>query len=558
MADPVEIPGRSRRTRTGSQKHGRLKHSPPIRPLSEKLTPYLCFGLLLLALLFSALIRYRFANLPLERDEGEYAYAGQLMLQGIPPYQMAYSMKMPGIFAAYAVIMAVFGQSPFGIRLGLMLVNAAATVLMFFLARRLFGWLAAVVASASYALLSTSYVVLGFFAHATQFAVPLALAGILLLLQAMKSSRLWMFFSSGLLLGLGFLMKQPGGAFILFAAAYLIGAQWKAPWKPLISRVTALLVGSAVPMLITGLILWHAGVFPQFWFWTVSYAREYASEVALSKAPELLWYVVPGARSEIFLGALAVVGLTSIWWNARARSLGLFLILFLALSALAVTPGFYFRKHYFVLMLPALSLLIAVAVSSATENFRARRFSRATQAIPALLFVAAFAGTLWWQRDMLFRFPPAAVGEFLYPGQPFAAAEEIGSYIDRHTPANARVAVFGSEPEIYFYSRRHSATGYIYMYPLTEPQRYASVMQQQMLAEVEKARPEIVVLVFVQESWLFNPSAIFVAAEAYVKAGYKLTGAVDVSKPANSVWGETAQYHPLAPPFVLVYRRIAP
>jgi hypothetical protein len=38
----------------------------------------------------------------LERDEGEYAYAGQLMLQGIPPYQLAYTMKLPGPFAAYA------------------------------------------------------------------------------------------------------------------------------------------------------------------------------------------------------------------------------------------------------------------------------------------------------------------------------------------------------------------------------------------------------------------------------------------------------------------------
>lgn len=37
---------------------------------------------------------------PLERDEGEYAYAGQLMLQGIPPYQLAYNMKLPGTYAA--------------------------------------------------------------------------------------------------------------------------------------------------------------------------------------------------------------------------------------------------------------------------------------------------------------------------------------------------------------------------------------------------------------------------------------------------------------------------
>ena len=63
-------------------------------------------------ILFFALIRFHLRECPLERDEGEYAYAGQLMLQGIPPYQLAYSMKLPGTFAAYAVILAIFGQTP--------------------------------------------------------------------------------------------------------------------------------------------------------------------------------------------------------------------------------------------------------------------------------------------------------------------------------------------------------------------------------------------------------------------------------------------------------------
>ena len=38
----------------------------------------------------------RLLGIPLERDEGEYAYAGQLILQGIPPrYKLAYNMKFP-------------------------------------------------------------------------------------------------------------------------------------------------------------------------------------------------------------------------------------------------------------------------------------------------------------------------------------------------------------------------------------------------------------------------------------------------------------------------------
>src|SRR5947199_6267506 len=39
-----------------------------------------------LVIFFVGAVRIRMREMPLERDEGEYAYAGQLILQGIPPY----------------------------------------------------------------------------------------------------------------------------------------------------------------------------------------------------------------------------------------------------------------------------------------------------------------------------------------------------------------------------------------------------------------------------------------------------------------------------------------
>src|SRR5436190_13865883 len=90
-------------------------------------------------------IRIRLLGIPLERDEGEYAYAGQLILQGIPPYELAYNMKFPGTYAAYAVIMAIFGQTIVGIHIGLLLINAATMLVIFFIGQRLFGLPAGVV-----------------------------------------------------------------------------------------------------------------------------------------------------------------------------------------------------------------------------------------------------------------------------------------------------------------------------------------------------------------------------------------------------------------------------
>ena len=159
--------------------------------ISSKASPRAYWALVLLILLLFASIRIRLRDMPLERDEGEYAYAGQLLLAGIPPYQLAYNMKLPGTYAAYAMVIAVFGETPAAIHWGLLIVNAATTLLVLLLARRLFGDWPGLVAGASYGLLSTSPTVLGFAGHATQFVVLPAVGGILLLLLAVELRSKW-------------------------------------------------------------------------------------------------------------------------------------------------------------------------------------------------------------------------------------------------------------------------------------------------------------------------------------------------------------------------------
>src|SRR5512140_3545269 len=71
----------------------------------------------------AAVVRFRLREMPLERDEGEYAYGGQLLLQGHWPGEHLYTMKLPGTHAAYAVLMALFGQSASGVHLGFLAAN---------------------------------------------------------------------------------------------------------------------------------------------------------------------------------------------------------------------------------------------------------------------------------------------------------------------------------------------------------------------------------------------------------------------------------------------------
>jgi 4-amino-4-deoxy-L-arabinose transferase-like glycosyltransferase len=221
----------------------------------------------LLVMVFFAFVRVRLRNMPLERDEGEFAYVGQLMLQGIPPYKIACNMKLPGTYAAYAAMMAVFGETASGIRIGLMLVNVAATVVVFLLAKYLYGPLAGTIAGVTYSFLSCRPGVLGVYAHATQFVVLAALAGILLLLHAIDTGRTDLYFCSGLCLGLAFLMKQPGVLFAVFAGLYWMWREWRRPFpcRKVAVRGGTLFAGLVLPFGLTCLMLFRAGVFPSFW-----------------------------------------------------------------------------------------------------------------------------------------------------------------------------------------------------------------------------------------------------------------------------------------------------
>src|SRR6185369_5837156 len=246
------------------------------------LLPYL---LLALVLAVTTYVRIRLLDVPLERDEGEYAYMGQLLLKGAPPYLYAYSMKLPGVSAVYALFMSVFGQTPFGIHLGLLLANAISACLVYQLGARLISRNAAVLSCASFALLSLSKTVYGPFAHATQFVIVFALAGFVLLLRPAGRNRAALLFLSGLCFGLAFIMKQPAALFVIFAFLYLGCEAWqhRTPVKTYCLHGLLFLTGIAIPYGLVLFLVFQGGSLENFWFWTVSYASAYASGPTLDQ-----------------------------------------------------------------------------------------------------------------------------------------------------------------------------------------------------------------------------------------------------------------------------------
>jgi hypothetical protein len=514
---------------------------------------------------FSAYVRLRVADVPLERDEGEYAYAGQLILEGLPPYELAYNMKFPGTYYAYAAILALFGHTPWGIHVGLMLVNAASILLVFAIGRRLLGDAPAAAASVSFAFLSLDRWIYGVFAHATHFVVLTALVGMWLLLRAIENGRRSWFLGSGVLLGASLLMKQHAVAFLPFAAAFVFWRETResrtAGWASA-RRIGAMGLGAALPVAAVALLLLAHGVWGRFWFWTIRYATAYASEVGLSNAlPNLGEGFKAVTPVNLTFWVVAGLGLVALWttrWEPGAR---VFVTGWLVASFLAMCPGFYFRQHYFILVLPAVAWLCGVAVES-LRQLLGRTFSPRVSAGVAVAMLAFAIGLyVTKEREYLFSMDTRELSRSTYGSNPFIEAVAIGKYIRERTDDNDRIAVLGSEPEIYFYAGRKSATGYIYTYALMEPQPFASRMQAEMIQEIEAAHPRFLVFPWIETSWLARKDSdqgIINWGRRYVRECYDPVGVADIVSPdeTHMVWdGEASQYSARSSNLVYTFRR---
>lgn len=473
---------------------------------------------LALTLAVLGLIRWRYLDTPLERDEGEFAYGAQRILAGDVPYVSFHAMKLPGIYLAYAASFMAFGETARGIHLGLAAVNLASVALVYAIAAKLFDRWAGLVAAVAFGFLTLSPAVQGTQAQAEHVVVVWVLVGTLLLVY-----QRWLFVA-GLCFGMALLTKQHG-AFFGLAALLCCGRRWP---------VT--LVGWLTPLLMTCVVMAFLGAWDEFAFWTWTYPREYASYLTMRDGLANLTRVLP---VELWwVGGLWAAGLIGAALMAKDRRWAL--LVGAVACMLAVVPGYWFRLHYFVLLAPAIALLVASTV-------------RLTPWVAALALgwsaVIIAIQMLPLSPEALFR---RHYGGF-FPESP-AIAKQITDQ------SLGPIAILGSEPQILFHTHRESVTPHVYMYPLMEPNSYAKTMQQEVVRDIEAAQPAILVYLSDEDSWMpsgVSERGIFNWIAYYLSEHYYPVGRwerID-GKPAR--WVEDVREPEVSPYQLQIYRRKA-
>lgn len=531
---------------------------------STKNQTYYWYILIFILLIFGS-IRYRLLGIPLERDEGEFAYIAQLMLQGIPPYAEAYTMKFPGTSLMYALFISVFGESIHGIHWGLLLVNLSTIVLIFVLYKKLFHPLIAIISCTVYGMLSLGTTVLGFAAHATHFVILFALAGIFILIKSLETKKIFHLLQSGLFFGIAIMMKQQGVFFLLFGLCYLVyseRAEKNFSLKIIFQRMSWFLIAALFPFILTIPVMLYAGVFSPFWFWTIEYVQKYATHYSLAEGMENLKNMINDLTDGyLVLWILALTGFLLQFWMVLDKKKLVFINLLLFISSAAVCMGFYFRHHYFILVLPVISLLAALCFEFLRLLMRKNQFALI---VPVFLFLLISAKIFIEQKEYYFKTPLLQLSRNIYNANPFAESLTLAEFIKQNTRPDERIAILGSEPQLLFYSKRKSATPYIYTYDMVTSQKKNEEMQNEMIANIENVKPSLILFVNIYGSWMMTsatPKIIFEWANHYLYTHYKqvlISDMVDTDKTIYKYDQEAENYIP--PPTtlgnIIVYQRV--
>ncbi len=499
------------------------------------------FLIIAIVILFVLFVRLRFSDMPLERDEGEFAYIATLIIDGHSPFE-AYNYKIPGVSYVYAFFILLFGKTIFAVKFGLLFVSIASIILLYLFVKQVFNSYIAIIATVSYALLSTHSSVLGNAAHATHFINLFAFAGFYVFLLAYSNKKYLLFFAGGLLLGITFLMKQPAVFLFPIPFLFLLYILIKEKFKnilPFFINSSLLFAGIVIPFLLVIVITVITGEFEQFWKWNYIYPRNYGSAFGFKEGLNIFNIMFPIVIEPYkLLWYLTGFGFIASFFKAYNRDNRILFIMFFIFSFLTVVPGYYFRNHYFITFLPAVSVALAYLFYFVSEKIKIKNIRQGLM----LVFLIIAVSYVKKHEDYYFIKDTDSLSREIYRGNPFADSQKIGQFLKSRASKNDKLAVLGSEAQILYYSGLKSATGFMYTYDLVRKHPYSNEMQQLMIDEIEEAFPKFIIYVNINTSWLVQPDApktIFEWSEKFVEKNYNLIALMDIfSDKSNFVWGE--------------------
>lgn len=449
----------------------------------------------------TAAIRLPLLDIPLDRDEGEYAYIAWRLGHGELPYRDWVDQKPPGVFWVYRLAMSLPMEPVRAIHFMGMLWAAASACALFYLARGFMKATWAAAAAVLFAVLFSDPRVQGNMANTELFMLlPLILAQRAFFFAVPVGAR-QVFFSvlCGVLTGSAIAFKQVAAVNWLFLVAlYPVYAGSGKKVRGTLAFAGWSALGGVAVWSVIGLYFLLRGGWSDFIYHVFTHNLEYVSAMSLSERWKAC-LVTLGilSNTETIVWAFGLAGLLALLLMRRWK-LFLYVTGWLVSSLVGISASGYYFPHYFQQWLPVLAVTAVLGAEWLFGlPFWNRMAAAARAAIIGLLLVLLPAAELY---PYLFRYTPQQAVDKMYPHNPFAVMPALGARLAELTRPADKVFVFGAEPELLFYARRVSATRYIFLFPLFGPYSDALEKQKAVAEEVIRANPAAV---FVMPNRLF-------------------------------------------------------
>jgi hypothetical protein len=468
-------------------------------------------ALLLIIGLYIA-IRIHIVGVPLNRDEGGFAYFGQMLRHGGALYRDTLDHKPPGIWLWYWLLTYIIDFDAIQLHTFLLVYNLATLLLVAAFVRRISSIEAALWSGLTYAIVSSSWQIEGFSASTEMFMLLPIMGSLYLAVLGTERRSNLILAASGALNAWCFWIKQPAAAVGLFLVIYIFIVSYKdrSNRLPTLQRimagmrpVMAFSLGFALPSaFLCGYFIatdrWSA-----FVYWSFTHSLHYAVMYSLPTYFHQIWDrlgVTVFANPYAWALALGTCLIMPIF----CRKEGFIVAGFFLSSLVTACHSVFMYRHYMALVTPAVSIATGIGAGALTSRFKGNRISHAAISVLIVLFI--FILPLVADRWYYFSDTPFEISRMVFDSNPFPESPVIAKYIRDRTRPDDTVLVLGSEPQILVLAQRRSATRQIFMYPVVGPYRHALKFQRQVLNDIQKNRPAYVVLVKLWKSWQANPA----------------------------------------------------
>ena len=464
--------------------------------MEQLISKYFERALFFVIVLLVIYVRMRYANMAMERDEGEYAYAASQILRSGFPFKDFYNMKLPGVYYAYSGLMLLLGKSIFSIRIGVMFLNLASSVMVLKLGQRWINERAGYLAAAFFLLLSLHFAVQGIVSNCEHFVVFC----LLVCLYLFANER---YFWAGLFAAFTVFMKQQGAILLVFAFVFFVYQLFlKRKEGFIFKKIGLAALGFSIPFVVFLSTVLYKGVWESFHFFVIDYSRAYIGIeephhdfrvlTSVMRDGKISWFCL-----KIILIFALIIG---IFYKKKAFKSSLnawFLILFVLVSYLSILPGWYYRPHYYQYLMPSVALLMAYSWAFLSHVLAQTKYKM----LFALLLFICVTENIYDQRQYFFEYSTSDFLNKMYPDEHFGELRTLGTMLKSKMSPTDSLGMIGNEPQLLFYTDKVSASGYLYCYPFIEKQMYNAQMATQFKTEITTCKPKWIVDCMDWEKW---------------------------------------------------------